>query len=134
MYNIMYGRDEQASDALKAAGLLDRDLGRYRDSFFTSKNIDGQLKLVVAVLCRNGGDNRLCSYRSIDEDDIDDDHGGVGSPVCECNGCIITYASQKFDNFLYDEDADFDYTYAFMYFSILPEYKDNEHLKIKPTF
>lgn len=46
------------------------------------------------------------------------------SAQCACPGCTITYAAEKFPNFLGSEDDDFDCTYANMSFSPLPEWRD----------
>lgn len=98
--------------ALHVSGLSDKNVGRLRDAYFAME--DDQI--VVAVFTRNGSGNRECYNDS--ECDIDN--------VTEytCCGCIITNADEIFLNFIRDEDDDCDCTYATMYFSILPEYKE----------
>jgi len=46
------------------------------------------------------------------------------SKECACPGCIITYRLPEHPNYLYDEDDDFDCTYATIYFSFPDEYAD----------
>jgi hypothetical protein len=120
LYGMLGGENSAAGIAIKCAGLEDKDVGRYRDAYFEIK----ENKLIVAVYTRNGGGNRTCNreYWS-DEHDSDSE--------CDCQGCIITNASELFDNFLYDEDDDYDCTYATMYFSILPEYIEEAEQLVK---
>jgi len=44
------------------------------------------------------------------------------SENCACPGCIIEYRLPKHPNYLYDEDDDFDSTYATIYFSFPEEF------------
>jgi hypothetical protein len=134
LYNMLYGTNSQMDAALKAAGLSDANLGRIRDAYFVNDNQD----IVVAVFTRNGGGNRDCIH-----DDSD-------TPTCDitgdlndiCYGCVITHAEELFPNFIRDEDDDCDSTYATMYFTILPEFKEqvcqaikeNPSLIVKSTF
>ena len=45
------------------------------------------------------------------------------SMACGCFGCAITYRLPEHPRYLYDEDDDFDCTYATIYFSFPEEYK-----------
>lgn len=100
---------------LTVSGLDDENLGRVRDIYLELRNG----KPVVVVFTRNGGGNRECIYSDVDDDDMRET---ANSALCDCQGCVITYANERFNTYLYDEDWDFDFTYAYMYFSILPEY------------
>ena len=42
---------------------------------------------------------------------------------CGCFGCVITYRLPEHPRYLYDEDDDFDCTYATIYFSFPEEYR-----------
>lgn len=116
LYNLICNTNNYADIALTVAGLDDKNVGRFRDAYFTADEND---KIIVEVFTRNGGGNRTCDkYYNDDSDecDLDDD-------FC-CQGCIITNAKKLFPTFLRDEDSTFDSTYASMYFSILPEYQE----------
>jgi hypothetical protein len=54
--------------------------------------------------------------------------GGPESEKCACTGCTITYRLPKHPLYLRDEDDEFDYTYATVYFK-MPENIDRELVK-----
>jgi len=47
-----------------------------------------------------------------------------GSIECGCFGCAITYHLPEHPRYLYDEDDDYDCTYATIYFSFPEKYKE----------
>lgn len=115
MYNMLFGVSPIAADAVHAAGLRRRDLGRYRDAWFDR---DSAGEPVVVVHTRNGGGNR---------EHWDWEGSGyteAAGPSCRCPGCVVTFAKARFPTFLSDTDDGFDSTYANMVFSVLPEWRD----------
>lgn len=78
--------------------------GRFRDAWVEVQ--DG--KVVIALYTRNGGGNRE-HYTS------EDVEAGIN---CTCTGCIATYHLPSHPDYLYDEDMEFDSTYATFYFKI----------------
>jgi hypothetical protein len=51
--------------------------------------------------------------------------------MCSCDGCVITYAEDKFPTFLRDEDDETDDTFAWMYFKILLLYEHDVRMFIE---
>jgi hypothetical protein len=120
LYSILGGKNTASNIVIKYAGLENKDVGRFRDAYFGIKDN----KLIAAIYTRNGGGNRTCFREFFDDVDY-------SNSECECHGCIITNASELFDNYLYDEDDNYDCTYATMYFSILPEYIEEAEQLVK---
>jgi hypothetical protein len=87
-------------------GLSAGDVGRFRDAYIA----DGK----IAIYTRNGGGNRECW----------ETHGDGDDPGCSCPGCIIEEVLPQHPHYLYDEDDDFDSTYATIYFSFPTEYAE----------
>lgn len=82
-------------------------MGRFRDIFINSDGTE------IVLYTRNGGGNR----EHWDDKCLE----GI---ECDCHGCAITYVLPKHPNYLYDQDDDFDSTYAEIVFSVPDEYKD----------
>lgn len=89
LYNMLFGKNEQAPALLAMLGLENFDFGRYRDTYVTEDHI--------VVLTRCGGGNR------------------------EDYEWVFASAAQN-PYYAYDEDSDFDCTYAEIYFRHPPEF------------
>lgn len=94
--------------ARKVAGLTNVELGREREFLL---EVTSEEEFVVVVRTRNGGGNRECYCK--DDDDCDF--------TCSCTGCVMKNLPYL-PNYLRDEDADYDCTYAFVFFAVLPEF------------
>lgn len=93
------------------AGPENTDLGRERGtSIVEADDESGGEGLVLHVHTRNGSGNRECWHS---EDDETDENGRTQG----CTGCVMD-AITGHPNYLTDEDADYDETYADLYFSI----------------
>lgn len=103
MYNMIFGVNPNSDVILACLGLRKQDVGRFRDAFVANGEI--------AVYTRNGGSNRECCGDECD----------TGN---KCYGCIITKVLPKHPHYLRDKDDDFDDTYATIYFSIPPEFRE----------
>jgi len=103
MYNILFGRNPHAKLILATLGLTEKDIGRFRDAFVSEGKI--------AIYTRLGGNNRQCWCANEEEH--------------QQGWCGETYVKrlQSHPNYLYDEDDDFDNTYATFYFSLPPKYE-----------
>ena len=86
------------------------DVGRYRSAWIEK---DEYGKPRIAVYTRNGGGNR--------EHYNDEAEEGEN---CHCTGCTITHDLPKHPLYLYDQDGDFDCTYATIYFSVPDKLKE----------
>lgn len=106
MYNLLFGKNEDADKLLEILGLTKKDIGRFRDAYVTP---DGQ----IAVYTRLGGGNRECL-------DPGDDHES------EEHWCYRPEIErlQNHDWYDRDEDDDYDCTYATFYFDVPEEIKE----------
>lgn len=102
LYAMIHGRNPAAPLILATLDLTTDDVGRFRDAFVSEGRI--------AVYTRNGGGNREC----------------WNDNTCNetCAGCIIEKVLPRHPNYLYDEDDDFDCTYATVYFSFPERHRD----------
>ncbi len=105
MYNLLFGQNPMSDLLLGIIGLNKSAVGRFRDVFISNGEI--------AVYTRNGGGNR--EHWNDEKEEGED---------CDCTGCTITYYLPKHPLYLRDEDDDFDYTYATIYFKIPDQYRD----------
>lgn len=97
--------DAKAYIILATLGLTRSDVGRFRGAFVTKGKIE--------IYTRNGGGNREHWY--------DDKPEG---PDCPCVGCFMAYRVHQLPHYLYDEDGEFDSTYASIYFEFPPEHAE----------
>lgn len=105
-YNILFGVNGAAPILLATIGLRMEDVPRFRDCHLSDGNI--------AVYTRMGGGNR--GHWDFEESDP--------GPECSCPGCRAQHVLARHEHYLYDEDDDFDCTYATYYFRVPKEYKD----------
>lgn len=105
LYEMVFADGEEGLPLLGALGFKSvSDVGRYRSSWI-EKGEDGIPR--IAVYTRNGGGNRECW-----KDDLKD------GEECHCVGCTIEHDLPKHPQYLFDQDDEFDCTYATIYFSI----------------
>lgn len=107
LYNMIFGMNFRTDDILAMLG--NPDVGRLRDTWIEER--DGELMIVVYT--RNGGGNREHSI-------FEDGEEGEG---CYCTGCIQTYHLPAHPLYLFDEDDDYDCTYAANYFRVPDEHR-----------
>lgn len=84
----------------------DMDLGRFHRAYFDTTLEDGPY---VVIHTRNGGGNRD-HWESTDD--------ATPGKDCPCPGCVQRYRIPQLPNFVFDEDDEFDCTYANSYFKI----------------
>ena len=99
----VYG--DTADIVLATLGLTRSDVGRFREVYIVDDTI--------VIVTRNGGGNREHWY--------DDEPAG---PDCPCVGCFMAYRVHQLPHYLYDEDNEYDPTYAHIYFEIPPEHAE----------
>lgn len=99
LYNMMFGYSPLAGVTLSALDLTPNDIPRFRDAYFDAE----ENRLVVYT--RTGGGNREY-YGQPDGYDNEDYEGPFNSDL------------ENHPNYIFDEDDDFDCTYAYFYFSI----------------
>lgn len=101
LYNLVFGQNPTSDYLLGLLGLSKSTVGRFRDCWVTEKGN-------IAVYTRNGGGNRGCWNA----------FAGREGDECKqgCPGCTINFILPKHPLYLYDEDDDFDRTYATIYF------------------
>ncbi len=101
LYNMLFGNN-QHTPLLKAMLELDTvwPTGRYRDIYIEDEHI--------VLHTRNGGGNRECYCAS-------EDHY-----------CLVEVNTNltKHPNYIYDEDDEFDCTYANFYFTVPDKFKE----------
>ena len=128
LYNLLFGQNPDSDIVLRSAGLEDANLGRFRDCEFKLKKGEP----IVVVYTRNGGGNRKCwladcECYSWNPCECNRD------PECQCAGCVITYAEERWPNFISDKDDPNDCTYALMYFRVIPEYREAILAYLQPS-
>ena len=101
LYNALFGVNELAPVLLKILGIAHGDIPRFRDAYLD----DGK----IVIHTRTGGGNREC-YESPNNDNEE-------GPWNE-----TMYKNQ---HYLFDEDDEFDNTYANFYFKVPEEYEDD---------
>lgn len=111
LYNMLFGVNQAAPVLLAVLGISHNDVPRFRDCYLT----DGK----IAIHTRTGGGNRY-AYESEQEcrqnypEYFEGDEPKTG-PYNE--------DLRKIQCFMYDEDDDFDSTYATFYYSFPEKYK-----------
>lgn len=113
LYNMLFGVNQMAPVLLGALGMSAGQVPRFRDCY-----LDSEKKRIV-IHTRTGGGNRDY-YES--EESCRDHHpeyfkGEGDDPSGPWNADL-----RKHPQFLYDEDDDFDSTYADFYFSFPPDF------------
>ena len=98
----VYG--DTADIVLATLGLTRSDVGRFRDVYI--------LDDAIVVVTRNGAGNR---------EHYDNTPAG---PDCPCVGCFMAYRVHQLPHYLYDEDNEYDPTYAHIYFEIPSEHAE----------
>lgn len=126
-YNVIFGQNKHADLLLKILGLNRDDFYRYRDCFLTK---DGK----IAVYTRGGGPNRecYCSEYPLSDRTVSDEDGEWHFSDCPF---ILNSKIRSHPLYLYDEDDDFDNTYATFYFRVPDELKkllESEGVEAEP--
>lgn len=106
LYNLVHGENPAATILLGLLGLTRADVPRYRDCYWNGKHI--------AVHTRTGGGNR--DYYEHEEScraNYPDYFDGKDDPKGPWNADL-----RRIPTFVYDEDDDYDCTYATFYFTI----------------
>ena len=101
LYNMLFGRNSHSALLLAVLGLREVDVPRFRD---VHTEDEGRK---IAVYTRMGGGNRGHW----------DGYEGGGGADCACPGCRAEHVLGRAPGYLYDEDDDFDSTYATYYFA-----------------
>ena len=112
MYAMIFGESQHADTLLALLGTKKSDFYRYRDCYLTDKR-------QIAVYTRGGGGNRACGCDdATPEERTVEFAGDRHSP-----GCVrpIQASNRKHPCYLFDEDDDFDSTYATFYFRLPDE-------------
>lgn len=99
MYNMLFGNNPLAGVVLSALNLTPNDVPRFRDAYFDAD----EDRLVIYT--RTGGGNR--EYYDAPGEYYGEEKTGPFN-------CDL----QAHENYLGDEDDDFDSTYAYFYFSV----------------
>lgn len=113
MYNMMFGTNSRSDVLLACLGISEKDVPRFRDCFLDGDNI--------VVHTRTGGGNR--DYYESEEEcraNYPEYFDGEDDPSCPWNDDL-----RSLPTYLYDEDDDYDYTYANFYFSIPKEFEED---------
>ena len=106
LYNALFGVNPYAGLLLGFLGTSHDQVPRFRDCYIE----DGRIVLYT----RMGGGNRgHWDYSETEE-----------GPDCECPGCIAENYLPTLPGYLYNEDDDFDCTYASYYYEPEPEVAD----------
>lgn len=102
MYNMIFGESKTADALLALLGLKRDDFYRYRDCYLTE---NGE----IAVYTRGGGGNRRCICRYYGEQLPGEPH----RPDCPV---VMQAKLRQHPWYKYDENDEFDCTYATFYF------------------
>lgn len=109
LYNMLFGVNPLSGIVLESLGLTPNDVPRFRDAYY-----DADLNRLV-IYTRTGGGNRdyydseqsrRAEYGSYDDVDPDTYAGPYNDDLRDIVG------------FMFDEDDDFDCTYAYFYFAV----------------
>lgn len=104
LYNMMFGYNPLAGVTLSALNLTPNDIPRFRDAYFDAE----EDRLVIYT--RTGGGNREY-YGAPDGYDNEDYEGPFNEDL------------ENHSDYLFDEDDDFDCTYAYFYFRVPEAFK-----------
>lgn len=111
LYNVLHGRNPFGGLYLTMLGLKPDEVPRLRDVHLAGN----EGNRMIAVYTRMGGGNRGHWGFSTDN---------APGPECDCNGCRANHVLGGHPLYLYDEDDDFDSTYATYYFKVPERYAD----------
>lgn len=100
LYNMLFDIDASAPALLAHLGITADDVPRFRDCFIEDDKI--------CLYTRMGGGNR-------GHWDYSDEEEG---PECSCPGCRARHFLPTLPGYLYNEDDDFDCTYASYYYAL----------------
>lgn len=107
LYNLLHGVQQDMPVLIRMLEIHYTPGLRLRDAWL---NPDGTR---IIVLTRNGGGNRQHS------DPVCKENG-----PCLCIGCVIKYLIPKHPLYVRDWDDDYDSTYAYIEFTVPPEFAD----------
>lgn len=113
LYNLLFGKNAAADVLLATLGFTESDVPRFRDCFIENDNI--------VIYTRTGGGNR--DYYDSEEscrDNYPEYFDKGDDPTGPWNSNLT---NNKF--YLYDEDGDYDSTYANFYFRFPDEFADD---------
>lgn len=112
LYNMLFGVNINAGLLLKILGIEFNSIPRFRDCFIK----DGK----IVIHTRTGGGNR--DYYDNKETHMQNCDCEEGD---ECSDRAYNDDLRENTNYLYDEDDDFDCTYANFYFKFPEEYRED---------
>lgn len=95
MYDMVFGMNPLAIPLMAGLRLNPERVGRFRDCYLARE----EGKLVIHVLTRNGGTNRL-------------HYGTERSAECACCACFMEFRVSKLPGYIRDFDDTYDSTYA----------------------
>ncbi len=113
LYNMLFGVNPASGLVMQALGITPDNVPRFRDAYFDAE------KDRLVIHTRTGGGNR--DYYECEErcrDNYPEDFEGERAPSGPWNADL-----RKLPGFLYDEDDDFDCTYADWFYSIPDAFK-----------
>ena len=115
LYNALFGINLNGTQLLQVIGLDSGDIYRFRDCYLTE---EGE----IAVYTRGGGGNRECYCHDYTTEE--ERTATLGTSKHD-PGCVRILQSKMRSNpnYLYDQDDDFDCTYATFYFKVPDEAK-----------
>lgn len=109
LYSILFGKNPQSAMLLAVLGIKEHEVPRFRDVHLDERKD----RTLIALYTRMGGGNRGHW----------DGYEGDGGPDCTCPGCRAEHFLEALPGYLYDEDDDFDSTYATYYFEVPAEWR-----------
>jgi hypothetical protein len=113
LYNMLFGVNGAAPVLLAMLGLTENDVPRFRDCYIEGEH--------VVIHTRTGGGNRdFYDSEESCRDNYPDYFGGEDEPKGPWNS---TLKENPF--YVYDEDGDYDSTYANFYFRFPDEYAED---------
>jgi hypothetical protein len=118
MYNMLFGTNDKASVLLACIGVSPNSIPRFRDCYIENGKI--------VIYTRTGGGNREF-YESQEScrDNYPEYFDGKEDPSGPWNSDL-----RKSQHFLYDQDDDYDCTYAYFFYKFPEEYqKELQHLE-----
>lgn len=120
LYNMIFDVNDFAGVLLLTLGYIHTDIPRFRDCFLHNGKI--------VIHTRTGGGNRDY-YES--EETCRRNYPEYWDKPDECPQTTYNDSLRKHPNFLYDEDSDFDCTYANFFYSFPEDYRTELELLAK---
>lgn len=105
LYNLLHGVNPLSPLFLAMLGLEVDQVPRFRDIYL----MEAGGELLIAVYTRMGGGNRGHWFYSSDEEE---------GPECSCPGCTAKRVLEGHPLHAYNQDDDFDCTYATYFFKV----------------